>query len=334
MEIINNSIINTNTHLQETIKKLQNEYEKGILDTCKHYQNIFTEFDKSLLEYFPVLNDMPSVLPEDIRFNPKIVIEFDNNRKASKILRDGYWNNDYGFIQNRKIMYEINLFQIYDDIIKEIAKEIKIYDITILQKLILYLRQHCKLNNNSNLLFIERIEEKAWKCKLKVDNYLNIESDIYINEHSTENIYFCFNKIPFPEIAFTTNKLLNDIIYSYDNSIINFKKINNSYDILLSRRNISIMHCKRENDILSKDNDNNVLEKCKYFIPDNYEEVYNYFEGFRKLANWHHGIVNVDKQRIKHLESECKLDKKKIEKLENEIKNKNEMIEKYKNLVN
>lgn len=53
MEIINNSIINLDKHLQETIKKLQNEYEKGILDICKHYQNIFTEFDKSLLECFP-----------------------------------------------------------------------------------------------------------------------------------------------------------------------------------------------------------------------------------------------------------------------------------------
>lgn len=275
MEIINNSIINLDKHLQETIKKLQNEYEKGILDTCKHYQNIFTEFDKSLLECFPVLNDMPSVLPEDIRFNPKIVIEFVNNRKASKILRDGYWNNDYGFIQNRKIMYEIDLFQFVNE--KEMIGA-----------------------------SIHNINPKN-KMKFKVDNYLNIECNLICS-----NIYLCFNKIPFPEIAFTTKKLLNDIICNncMNNSIIYQHKI------------------------LSKDWDNNVLEKCKYFIPDNYEEVYNYFEGFRKLANWHHGIVNVDKQRIKHLESECKLDKKKIEKLENEIKNKNEMIEKYKNLVN
>lgn len=234
---------------------------------------------------------MPSVLPEDIRFNPKIVIEFDNNRKASKILRDGYWNNDFGFIQNRKIMYEIDLFLVENYIRdKDYILVYKNSDITTLDNNLELVRREKYGNRSSDLTNFRHVLstlKNTSKIKFKVDNYLNIECNSRCG-----NIYFCFNKIPFPEIAFTTNKLLNDIICSHDNSIIKFSK--------------------RENNVLSKDNDNYVLEKSKYFIPYNYEEVYNYFEGFRKLANWHHGIVNVDKQRIKHLESECKLDKKRL----------------------
>jgi hypothetical protein len=328
MDIINTSIFNLDKQLQKNIKSLQYEYQKAILDTSKYYFNLYSDFDNSLKSCFTELQNIPEILPENYKYNPIMIIEFDNNRKPSKILREGDWNKDMGYLQNRKIIYDIDLIQVSKDELIESTKFIDNTDITSLDNLfsnrlwnIIYPEQinlihgMAKITANrfwNSLNSNNQIINQFRKFKLRVDNYLNIESSICINGYSTENIYFCFNKISFPDLAFTSNKKLNKLIITEFNNVINVQN---------------------KNIIFSKDKENDILDKSKYFIPNNYGEVYTYFDNFRKLATWYNTEVKEHKNKIICLEQQVNLDKEKIENLETELKQKNELLNNYKNLV-
>lgn len=299
MDIINTSLNNLKLELNNSIKKLKDEYEKTILDTSNYYKNIFTEFDKYLLEYFPQINDFPNVLPQNIRYNPSIIIEYDNDRKPKQILRKGDrdWNEDIGYLPNRKIMYSINL--IYFDH-KDIAIEVENLDISNIYRFIstnwlIYIRKGI---NYQNII----------KLELHIDNYLNIQPYVSNQNKTNSNVYFCFNKIPFPEVAFTTKRLKN-LIVSNINNIINNYNIN------------------------SKDNELDILNKAKYYIPDNYEEIYNYYDGYRKLSGMYNTLINENKDKLKVLGDENELYKNKNNELEKELEYTKDMLNKYKSLV-
>jgi hypothetical protein len=334
MEIINNSLSNLDKQLQKNIKDLQNEYQKAILDTSKYYFNSYTDFDISLIEYFPDIKNTPRILPENHRYNPKMVIEYDKDRNPVKILREGDWDTDIGYLQNRKVMYEIELIQCWD---KEVVETIENIDICNFKEFMSDKDFWNKLINKTLYKSISRYNffnirfkdtectdiqikvdlkykvEGIWKFKLEVDNYLNLKSNICINGFTTQNIYFCFNKIPFPDFAFLTNNRLQRLVISGENNILNYR---------------------HKDTILSKDKEEEILNKSKFIVPENYEEVYKYFDNFRKLANWYIEGLKEEKNKIINLEKQITQDKEKIKKLENELKQKDVLLEKYKSLVN
>lgn len=336
MEIINKSLQVLDTNLASAIQKLKNEAQQAIVNTADYYFNSYKNYDITLVNYFPKLSNMPEIKPENIRFNPKMVIEYDIlNQEPKKILREGDWNKDIGYLPNRKVMYEIELIQcrhineakIFENLdiynlknfmndgnfwtkdLFHIPQDINIYNINELPKKCRKVRIGTNTFNVNDINF----KEPIWKFILEVDNYLNITSKLCMDGYITENIYFCFNKTPFPDFSFLSNNKFKNFIMSGEHNILN--EIHK--DI-----------------IFSNDKNQYILTKSRYFVPENYKEVYNYFNGIRKLGNLYNELDKEDKNKIIYLEEQLNLDKEKIKNLEKQLKDKSDLLEKYKSLVN
>lgn len=330
MDIINNSITNLEKKLEENIKLIKDEYHNSILETSTYFKNVYQDFDNSLLECFPVLNDNIYKNIDHSPFNPKLIIDYSlDNRQPEKILREGDWDTNIGFLLHRKEMYEIDLIQC-NNIQSIFNNEIENKDIT---NIISFLNTYINIQSDGrgqisikahesvfqikienyirtiNRGYIKFNNNIVGKIKLIIDNYLNIYCKINGLNGNNVNIYFCFNKILFPDIAFTTDKKLRRLV------------IDPVHNILVQGK------------LFSKDAEQEILEKAKNFIPENYNEVYNYFEGFRKLGNWHMINIKDNKQKINDLEQKNKDLEIKINDLEIKIKDKQEMINKYKTLL-
>lgn len=334
MDIINNSITNLEKKLEENIKLIKDEYHNSILETSTYFKNVYQDFDNSLLDCFPVLNDNIYKKIDTSPFNPKLIIDYSlDNRQPEKILREGDWDTNTGFLLHRKEMYEIDLIQCNSEQLK-LNNNIENTDITnIIRFLNTYINiqsdgrgqisiraheflfqikiEHLNLSvRTNNRGYIKFKDDTVGKIRLIIDNYLNIYCKINSLNGNNVNIYFCFNKILFPDIAFTTDKKLRRLV------------IDPTHNILVQAANL-----------FSKDAEQEILEKAKNFIPENYNEVYNYFEGFRKLGNWHMINIKDNKQKINDLEQKKKDLEIKINDLEIKIKDKQEMINKYKSLL-
>lgn len=76
-----------------------------------------------------------------------------------------------------------------------------------------------------------------------------------------------------------------------------------------------------KNILFSNDNESEVLEKASLFIPNNYEDVYKYFDGIRAMI--HSKTFNADQNRLQELKSENTQLKAELQKTTN-------LLEKYK----
>jgi hypothetical protein len=301
LQIINNDLQLTSNSLQSIEKNLnidiqnkKHEINKLILDMSLHYTNRYQDFNKSINNIFPSLNEL-TIKNKDI-FNPSLVIEYNFKiKKPINILKKDDWNNDDGYVNNRKVMYEIELIQCWDKEVVETMENIDICNFKSFLKNSKFWREklikgfyRIDIRNNNFYSTLEYLGEVC-KFKLEVDNYLNLNYKFYDNNECIKaNIYFCFNKIIFPEFAFLSNNKLKRLVISKKNNIIN----NNYINKLL------------ENNSEYK---NNILDKSKSFIPENYSEVYNYFNGIRKMIKLYNKNIKTKKQEFNDISKISKI---------------------------
>ena len=320
MEEINKSIVNLEQQLEQSIKTLKKEYQLGIHNSQKHIKAINDIFDNGLKEFGIISPGEESASP----FNPEIVIDYNEKREPIKVIRRGDWDETLGFLPNRKVMYEIELLD---------------YNISQIGNEEAYLSLFTNLNNY-NKFYNEYLNTNSWTrfgvnrvCgrpvdlkpefvnnrifKLQVDNYLNIMSfSNHNNYQMSKNIYFCFNKTVFPDFVFTTGKKLSNILIKDEKNNIN-------------KDHMTFMK--------SKDTEPGILSNSKYFIPDNYDEVYQYFVKVRDMI--HNQIVPFKKdmeikdKELERLKTENESKDKEIAELKLQLLQKNNLLEKYKELV-
>lgn len=314
MDHINQALYNLDKHLINTKETLKLEYCNAIHKTATYYNKVFSNFDNLAKEYIPNLPSNNGAHSE--AFNPKMVIEYKDG-KACNICRPDDWNASIGYLPNQKFIYNIALYQCWD---KGIAKTIENLDIENFRKNIYYYTFWQKIakyipgssigftinTNSDKILEIHKmhhrfkyLDNNVHKSTLHIDNYLNM----YISKNSVSSnstgIYFCFNKVPFPDFAFASNNKLSNIYVTQANNILN--------------------HMNREI-LFSKDTESEVLDKANSFIPDNYNEVYAYFDGIRAMAN--NKMADNSEQKLEQLEYEN-------DKLRKQLAKKEDLLKKY-----
>lgn len=315
MEEINKSIVNLEQQLELSIKTLKKEYLLGIHNSQKHIKEINDIFDNGLKEFGIISPGEESAH----LFNPEIVIDYNEKREPIKVIRKGDWDETLGFLPNRKVMYEIELLDYntsqikneedYLSLFTNLSNYNKFYN-DLLRGNLIRLRgcggSDIHQNFVNNRIFT-----------LQVDNYLNIMSfSNHNNYQMSKNIYFCFNKTIFPDFVFTTGKKLSNILIKEENNNIN-------------RDHMTFMK--------SKDAEPGILLNSKYFIPDNYDEVYQYFVKVRNMI--HNQIIPFKKdmeikdKEVKTLKMDNKSKDKEIAELKLQLQQKNNLVEKYKDLV-
>lgn len=319
MEEINKSIINLEQQLEQSIKTLKKEYLLGIHNSQKYIKEINDIFDNGLKEFGIIAPGEEC----ETTFNPEVVIDYNENREPTKVIRKGDWDETLGFLPNRKVMYEIELLD-YNN--KQI-NGVKPRYLAFITNLINYSKFYVMLDTRPEPNYykyvvlppttINQIIINNRLFKLQVDNYLNIMSfSNYHNCQMTKNIYFCFNKTIFPDFVFTTGKKLSNIIINDENNIIN-----RTYMLYIK----------------SKDAEPATLSHSKCFIPDNYDEVYQYFVKVRDMI--HNQIIPFKKgmeikdKELRTLETDNESKEKEIVELKLQLRQKNNLIEKYKDLV-
>jgi len=327
MEEINKSIVNLEQQLEQSIKTLKKEYQLGIHNSQKHIKVINDIFDNGLKEF-------GIISPGEERsklFNPEIVIDYNEKREPIKVIRKDDWDETLGFLPNRKVMYEIRLIGCED-----YQLDIKLFNINtkLLNKISRInfdpsLREICQ--NNSSCIDCNNLIN----IKLYVDNYLNIMIDKYDetylkncrrfeqqkNKQDRQSmIYLCINKLPVPEYCFNYKLKLNNIY-------IEKKK----GSMLFSEGPImNLIHNYNKNEKHS-------IIGFKYFIPDNYDEVYQYFVKVRDMI--HNQIIPFKKDReikdkeLETLKTDNESKDKEIAELKLQLQQKNNLLEKYKDLV-
>ena len=321
MEEINKSIVNLEQQLELSITRLKKEYLLGIHKSQKHIKAINDIFDNGLKEFGIITPGEESSTP----FNPEVVIDYNEKREPTKVIRKGDWDETLGFLPNRKVMYEIELL---DYNISEIRNE-KVYLslFTNLSNYDKFYNEHVKGHSYTRIGFSGSgkntyidihpnvINNRIFT--LQVDNYLNIMSfSNHNNYQMSKNIYFCFNKTIFPDFVFTTGKKLSNILIKYEKNNIN-------------ENHMAFMK--------SKDNEPGILSNSNYFIPDNYDEVYQYFVKVRDMI--HNQIIPFKKdmeikdKELETLKTDNESKDKEIAELKLQLQQKNILLEKYKELV-
>ena len=296
MDEINKALQHLDTTLSESTQKLKQQYCDGIHATTSHFQNIYNDFDQLAAKYIQSLSQ-PSTLPTAPNpFNTKIVIEVQDG-KPTKVTRPDDWNTDIGYLPNRREMYTISAYQFWD---KELGKIVKDINVNTLNSHVGMCgcsgprETHVSISYNSSggskRQCIAKHDQLIRMTPITVDNYLNI---------SYNDIYICFNKLVFPEFAFTTGIKYNDMY------------ISSNYNI----------YGDQYSKVYSKDTENSTLYMAHYCIPDNWLDVYNYFDGIRAMI--HSKVFNIDTQRLCDLEEENA-------KLKAELEQKQTLIDKYK----
>ena len=320
MEEINKSIVNLEQQLELSITRLKKEYLLGIHKSQKHIKKINDIFDNGLKEFGIISPGEESAH----LFNPEIVIDYNEKREPIKVIRKGDWDETLGFLPNRKVMYEIELL---DYNISQIQNE-DAY-LSLFTNICNYDKFYNNyLNTNNWTRFgVNRSGGRPTNLesrfvnnrifKLQVDNYLNIMSfSNHNNYQMSKNIYFCFNKTIFPDFVFTTGKKLSNILIKEENNNIN-------------RDHMTFMK--------SKDAEPGILSNSKNFIPDNYDEVYQYFVKVRDMI--HNQIIPFKKdmeikdKELKTLKIDNESKDNEIAELKLQLQQKNNLLEKYKDLV-
>ena len=291
MDKINKALQNLHTTLAESKQKLRDDYCNGIRATSTHFQEIYNNFDTLASTYIPryqTNNGVIDTITNEI-FNPNIVIECVDG-KPSIIVRPDEWNSEIGYLPNRREMYTITAYILkYDN---NCIDENKIIELS----------KNVEILNIHNYDDVDTIIKHAHSCRtnnpgvdvinISVDNYLNM----YAILGNKMGIYVCLNKVPFPEFAFTTNVKYNNMY------IIYYKTV---YDT----------------NIYSKNSDATTLCNASSCIPENWQEVYNYFDGIRAMI--HAKVFNIDTKHMVNLEEENG-------KLRADLEQKQKLLDKYK----
>lgn len=292
MDKINKALQNLHTTLAESKQKLRDDYCNGIRATSTHFQEIYNNFDTLASTYIPgyqTNNGVIDTITNEI-FNPNIVIECVDG-KPSIIVRPDEWNSEIGYLPNRREMYTITAYILkYDNNcidenkIIELSKNVEILNIHNYDDVDTIIK-HAHLRSEPLKQYVDVIN-------ISVDNYLNM----YATLGNKKGIYVCLNKVPFPEFAFTTNVKYNNMY------IIYYKTV---YDT----------------NIYSKNSDATTLCNASSCIPENWQEVYNYFDGIRAMI--HAKVFNIDTKHMVNLEEENG-------KLRADLEQKQKLLDKYK----
>ena len=287
MEFIEEGLRGIETNFENTKSKQYKILLDSINKTSKKVYNNCSKFDRTIKKTFPQCPEPPEKIEV---FNPNRVICFDENLKANKTMDE--WDTTIGILPNRYVKYTINNYRYNNDYDLEFKKKINERDITFYDNINTnefdYTCFNCKTNTNvhncathgkhrkgfviNTDIFINNqtksiIQHTTNNTKLVIDNYLNI----YVPD---EKIYLLFNKTPFPEFAFHSNHKLSHIYFDMN--------LNVDSKVYMSK---------------DEENIKLTLTMCDNLIPDNYKEVYDYFNNTRKLftiLNMDNNINNVD----------------------------------------
>jgi hypothetical protein len=252
MEFIEEGIRSIESKFEETKTKQHQVLLDTINKTAKQIQGNCSRFDNQIRKSFPNCPEEPSNYEI---FNPKRVVVIEDG-KAVKTIEN--WDNNKGILPNRYVKYDMRcVLSNNNDLSKIFDKQTCINFRDNLNKI--KEKHHYSNINNLYFNFYEQIQYKNYQFKLndfqekqlQVDNYNNI----YVPEFG---LYLMFNKTPFPEFAFHSNHKYN-MVY------------------------ITTPHYNIGGFIQSKDNEQKLLEHVNYFIPENYQTVYEYFNNTRKL---------------------------------------------------
>lgn len=329
MESLEHNLYRLESIQKESLDKQKDFLYKSILDVSQNSVKSANNFDYSFKKNFPEIND----IGKNESFTPKCVVEF-RDGKAFQVLEGR--NEVDNLLDNRIIMgtyyidvgHQINSDSVNCDIMYCIQhnKTVKMKGINYIYSTTNF---DCGCPWNSQYIyrfpkndFLARNESRPdYRILIthtfQVDNYLNLY-------HQGTGLYLLFNKTAFPKLPFYLAKQYTQLR--------NEKDI--YYKIFFSKRLENLTFQFTLQNYQSVDNRQQFLENINQLIPDDYQEVYDFFNRFRKFDGYGqtletNAILDVSDDETNYLDSKDRL----IQSLREKLKETMSRIEKAEQLA-
>lgn len=265
MDIIEKGLNNIDAEGQKSIQRTKELISDSIYNAAKKSINNSNNFDLEFKKYFPEIENLGEK-KEDI-FNPPYVCEL-NEGKAIKMI--DVWDKKYGILPDRIVMdryyidynnnnnnqnhINIRINQSgYSEINATITKDkLPFHNYQLLDKIPPDAGLCCRsiIRGEDRYMFPSTSTEE-----FEVDNYLNLY-------HRQSGLYLMFNKTSFPKYAFYNKKFIFKS-KRWIGSCSNFPYNQQTYSSLDKR--------------------NYLLLQINNLIPDEYTNIFNHFDRFRKF---------------------------------------------------
>lgn len=300
MDFVEKGLNDVQEHMKESIQKHNDIFAKTIYNTAKKSNQCSNSFDRSFHKTFPESNNIGT---EDEIFNPKAVFEFKEG-VATDVIET--WDKTLGILPNRKVMgsYHIDLsnsLSIQENPYKwislipgQISGNVQILDqngrlsggrfsnssngnMNQYQIHINGSNSGKTFHSGSDELYrcpplnnrvVTRGEERTFENytgnhDFEVDNYLNIY-------HKQSGLYLMLHKTTFPNICFYFAKQYTKL------------KGKDYYKIYESKR-METLGFELNGNYLSKDQRSSLISSVNTLLPENYKQVFELYNNFRKL---------------------------------------------------
>jgi hypothetical protein len=307
MNSIEQGLLKLDQHNQDAIEKHIQLLAKSVYEGANQSQRCSHNQTRELKQIFPELEDLGK---DEGVFNPKFIMEF-HEGKPSKFRREGSWDTSHGLLPERKVMGEYFI---------DVGEQLDIISNTHYchtHKKCSLMRHYgsikddmsnntlecgCKFRTKYSDIYkpipdsiVPDIQRGVDRASFMTVSSYNWEIDNYLNlYHRNTGLYLMFHKTVFPMLGFFINSQFSKYLYrskrlEKEEETIDFTKFLNTP--FLS----------------ALDNESYLLEKLDQVIPDNYSEIFDTFDRFRRMQSFQ---TNIDQsfQEKAQLETDSKLD--------------------------
>lgn len=302
MDTVEQGLRNIDKHHLKAIEKHKELYAKTVFDSATHSNISSKNLDLEFNKHFPEIDSIG--IEEETPFNPTTVIQLGEVYKEIET-----WNKDDGLLPNRKVMgeYYIDTCEYRNDTNKYYCKTHNKgfpnfnngYHLNgntnNVQLSAMILPCGCNLWTSNNTIIINAHLSETPDIKRGIDKPLfmpdksyTLEVDNYLNlYHKETGLYLMFNKTAFPMIPF----------YFKDKVIYSSKRIEQFKNEKLFTKEYQ----------KSRDSREEFLEDIKQIIPDNYNDIFTFFNRFRQFKSFKYE-VSEEEHAMKSIETDEELD--------------------------
>lgn len=281
MEEYEKIIRQVDTLNNESAQKHNQLFTDTIYKLARSSLNNSSSLDSQFSRYFPEIQNLGKTSSEP--FNPKYVCEM-RDGKGHQMIEE--WNKDLGILPDRKVMGSFQLVNLVIAMYNSysttvfIGDKMKISGLGTPDKKALMIpteyrtshniHQHmydAEYNNLKSYIISQKLYHSDFNDLLTV--YKTFEYDNYLNLYDTSTgLYLMFNKTSFPLMAF------------FMRPNIFYKKLDpNSASFMIT------------NNYTSRDARPNFLSQINQVIPDDYNEVFKFYDRFRKFDGFKKGFI-------------------------------------------
>ena len=299
MESIEQGLLKLQHQKDADTKKYQLLFAKFVFEAANKSNQCAKNQARQFKKVFPELEDMVDVDSQSKKFNPQFVVEMLEG-KATQVIRTGSWDREDGFLPNRQVM---DKFYVDMGIKMEGGEHFntKTNRLERMKYANSYIKNFDTHNANPSYYTLndsrhnfqnhydyfykpipkdvcakmsKSVERKEHRELFYSSTFYEWEVDNYLNlYHQPSGLYLMFNKTVFPMLGFHLSKQFTPYIFT-------------SKRLEVGETVIKLGEVLVKSWLEKLDNQPYLLEHISQIIPDNYHQVFDTFNRFRKLDSF------------------------------------------------